>query len=120
MDSKELLQLAEQTLEEMKAQDIRTIDVTKMTSITDYLVVASGTSNRHVRSIADNVAEKAKEAGVRPLGVEGSEGGEWVLVDLDEVIVHVMQPRIREFYKLEDLWSVSGPVEDESAEKSIV
>ncbi len=93
-------------LEELKAKDIREIDVRGKTSIADLLVVASGTSARHVKSIADEVVKFAKKAGVMPLGVEGEQEAEWVLVDLGDVIVHVMLPRIREFYGLERLWTV--------------
>ncbi|EIL94783.1 MULTISPECIES: ribosome silencing factor [Rhodanobacter] len=93
-------------LEELKAKDVREIDVRGKTSIADLLVIASGTSARHVKSIADEVTKFAKKAGVMPLGVEGETEGEWVLVDLGDVIVHVMLPRIREFYGLERLWTV--------------
>ncbi|MEP6897181.1 MAG: ribosome silencing factor [Rhodanobacter sp.] len=93
-------------LEDLKAKDIREIDVRGKTSIADLLVIASGTSARHVKSIADEVTRFAKKAGVMPLGVEGEVEGEWVLVDLGDVIVHVMLPRIREFYGLERLWTV--------------
>jgi len=86
--------------------DVREIDVRGKTSIADLLVIASGTSARHVKSIADEVSKYAKKAGVMPLGVEGEVEGEWVLVDLGDVIVHVMLPRIREFYGLERLWTV--------------
>lgn len=93
-------------LEDLKAKDIREIDVRGKTSIADLLVIASGTSARHVKSIADEVVKFAKKAGVMPLGVEGEREAEWVLVDLGDVIVHVMLPRIREFYGLERLWTV--------------
>jgi ribosome-associated protein len=93
-------------LDELKAKDVREIDVRGKTSIADLLVIASGTSARHVKSIADEVVKFAKKAGVMPLGVEGEQEAEWVLVDLGDVIVHVMLPRIREFYGLERLWTV--------------
>lgn len=93
-------------METLKAKDVREIDVRGKTSIADLLVIASGTSARHVKSIADEVSKFAKKAGVMPLGVEGEQEGEWVLVDLGDVIVHVMLPRIREFYGLERLWTV--------------
>ena len=97
-------------LEDMKAVNVKVMDVRGLTDIADVMVVASGNSDRHVRSIADRVVEKAKESGVRPLGVEGQREGEWVLVDLHDVIVHVMVPRVREFYSLERMWeSDSGP-----------
>jgi ribosome-associated protein len=101
-------------LDELKAKDVREIDVRGKTSIADLLVIASGTSARHVKSIADEVLKFAKKAGVYPLGVEGEGEGEWVLVDLGDVIVHVMLPRIREFYGLERLWTVGDRDEGES------
>ncbi len=93
-------------LDELKAHDIREIDVRGRTSIADLLIIASGTSSRHVKSIADEVVKFAKRAGMLPLGVEGEQEAEWVLVDLGDIIVHVMLPRIREFYGLERLWTV--------------
>jgi ribosome-associated protein len=93
-------------LEELKANDVREIDVRGRTSIADLLIIASGTSSRHVKSIADEVVKFAKRAGMLPLGVEGEAEAEWVLVDLGDIIVHVMLPRIREFYGLERLWTV--------------
>ncbi|MBD8871960.1 ribosome silencing factor [Rhodanobacter sp. DHB23] len=102
-------------LEELKAKDVREIDVRGKTSIADLLVIASGTSARHVKSIADEVVKFAKKAGVMPLGVEGEQEAEWVLVDLGDVIVHVMLPRIREFYGLERLWTVGDREPDADA-----
>ena len=93
-------------LEELKAKDVREIDVRGKTSIADMLIIASGTSSRHVKSIADEVVKYAKQAGMMPLGVEGQREAEWVLVDLGDIVVHVMLPRIREFYGLERLWTV--------------
>lgn len=100
-------------LDDLKAKDVREIDVRGKTSVTDLVVVASGTSTRHVKSIADEVVRSAKKAGLPPLGVEGQREAEWVLVDLGDIIVHVMLPRTREFYGLERLWSVGH---DEPAE----
>lgn len=94
------------TLDELKARDIRVIDVRDKTTITDTMVIASGTSSRHVKTIADRVVEKAKHAGRAPLGVEGGSGAEWLLVDLADVVVHVMLPRARSFYNLEKIWAV--------------
>lgn len=108
MQSNEMLTLTTAALEDMKARDVCVLDVSRLTSITDHMVIASGTSGRHVRSIADKLIEKAKAAGHTPLGVEGTETGEWVLVDLDDVVVHVMQPKVRDFYKLEKLWDMGS------------
>lgn len=93
-------------LEELKAKDVHEIDVRGKTSIADILIIASGTSTRHVKSLADEVVKFVKKAGMMPLGVEGQREAEWVLVDLGDIIVHVMLPRIREFYGLERLWTV--------------
>lgn len=95
-------------LEDMKALDIKVLDVRGLTDITDYMVIASGTSDRHVRSVAERVVEKTKEAGFRPRGVEGQQDSGWVLIDLHEIIVHVMLPRVREFYGLEKLWDMTA------------
>ena len=94
-------------LADMKALDVKLLDVRGLTDIADYMVIASGTSDRHVRSVAQRVVEKTKEAGFRPHGVEGQQDGDWVLIDLSEMIVHVMLPRVREFYGLEKLWDLS-------------
>jgi len=104
MDSKTMQGLVVAALEDLKAVEIKVLDVHEQTTITDIMVIASGTSDRHVRSLADNVAVMAKEAGTPPLGVEGQGDGEWVLVDLGNVVVHVMQPRVRDYYNLEKLW----------------
>nr|WP_266157955.1 ribosome silencing factor [Dyella silvatica] len=108
-----LRQLVLDALDELKAKDVRELDVRGKTSIADLLVIASGTSARHVKSIADEVVKFAKKAGAMPLGVEGEVEGEWVLVDLGDIIVHVMLPRIREFYGLERLWTVGDHETDE-------
>lgn len=104
MPSEDLVKLAIAALEDIKAQDIVSIDVRDKTSITDFMVIASGTSNRHVKSLVDNVLEKVKEKGVRPLGSEGLDTGEWALLDLGDIVVHVMLPTTRQFYDLERLW----------------
>jgi len=99
-----LAQVVLAALEDMKAVNVKAMDVRGITDITDMMVVASGTSDRHVKSIADRVVQRCKEAGYRPLGIEGERDGEWVLLDLHDVVVHVMLPRVREFYALEKLW----------------
>jgi ribosome-associated protein len=99
-----LRELVLAALAELKAVDIREMDVRGITDITDTMVVASGTSDRHVKSIADRVLQRCKEAGYRPYGMEGERDGEWVLLDLQDVVLHVMLPRVREFYSLEKLW----------------
>ena len=91
-------------LAELKAVDVRSLDVRGITDITDTMVVASGTSDRHVKSIADRVVQRCKEAGFRPYGMEGERDGEWVLLDLQDLVLHVMLPRVRDFYALEKLW----------------
>ncbi len=103
MNSEELCDLVVDALEEIKGLDIIKLNVRDMTSVTDWMIVASGTSSRHVQALVDNVAEKAKAAGHRPTGIEGESGGEWVLLDLQDALVHVMQPKVREFYNLEKL-----------------
>lgn len=100
--------LVQEALEDAKANEIETIDVRGKTSITDYMVVASGNSTRHVKSLAESVVMKGKQAGVEILGVEGESDAEWVLVDLADVLVHLMLPRTRAFYNLESLWSVGA------------
>ena len=106
MLTEQLKDMAINALEDLKGVDIRVLDVRTMTGITDMMVFASGTSDRHVKSLAGNVVRQAKLAGCRPISVEGEREGEWVLVDLGDVVVHVMLPRAREFYQIEKLWSV--------------
>ena len=107
MKAEEIKDLAIDALDELKGQNITVLDVRERSTITDYMVIASGTSDRHVRALADKVSEKAKASGVMPLGVEdGRAASGWVLVDLVDVVVHVMRPDVREFYNLEKLWSV--------------
>jgi len=104
MRNDELLTLVLAALDEGKGRDIRVIDVRNKTSVTDYMIIASGTSERHVKSLAEHVVEKAKDSEIQPLGVEGQATGEWVLVDLGDAIIHVMKPQVREFYQLEKFW----------------
>lgn len=91
-------------LEDVKAIDIKAIDVSKLTAITSYMIIASGSSNRQTKSLAHNVVVKVKETGGTVYGLEGEKEGEWVLVDLGDIIVHVMQPSVRDYYNLEQLW----------------
>lgn len=99
-----LTQVVLDALADMKAVDVKALDVRGITDITDTMVVASGTSDRHVKSIADRVVQRCKDAGFRPYGMEGERDGEWVLLDLQDLVLHVMLPRVREFYALEKLW----------------
>lgn len=113
MDSLAVKELAQAALDDLKAVNVEVLDVGALTDVMEYLVVASGTSNRHVKSLADNVIVAAKKAGIPPLGVEGQDTGEWVLVDLGGVVVHVMLPATRAFYDIERLWSVDAPARRE-------
>ena len=105
-----LLDTVTAALDELKAVNVKVLDVRGLTDIADTLIIASGNSDRHVRSIADNVVQQVKKAGFRPLGHEGKRDGEWVLVDLQDIVVHVMLPRVREFYGLESLWDTGDAV----------
>jgi ribosome-associated protein len=100
-------EIAIRALDDLKAFDIKAIDVAKITCITDTMIIATGTSSTHVKALADNVIKNAKEQGIKLLSLEGTETGEWVLVDLGDVVVHIMQPRTRDFYHLEGLWELS-------------
>ncbi len=104
----QLLQLVLSSLEDFKALDIQEIDVSPQNSLADYFVIASGSSTRHVKSMAENLVMRAKAAGCPPLGVEGQAQAEWVLVDLNDIIVHLMLPQTRAFYNLEKLWEASS------------
>ncbi len=104
-----LTKIAVAALEDMKAVNVKVLDVRKLTDVADTMIVATGNSDRHVKSIADRVIERCRAAGHRAFGVEGQREGEWVLVDLQDLIVHVMLPRIREFYGLEKLWDLRPP-----------
>jgi ribosome-associated protein len=110
MRTEQLRDLVMKALQDMKGLDIHALDVRGMTAITDFMIIASGTSDRHVKSLARNVLDQARAGGVKPMGVEGEQEGEWVLVDLGDVVVHIMRPQIRDFYNLEKLWSMEVPV----------
>lgn len=102
----ELKNIVVNALEELKGIDIKVLDVRGISSFTDLMIIASGTSNRQVKALSDKVIEKCKKAGFRPLGVEGEREGEWILVDLGDVVVNIMKPETRDFYNLEKLWSM--------------
>lgn len=112
LNTEQLQQLVVSALEDFKAIDILVLDVSDYNPLTERMVIASGNSTRHVKSMADNLVFKAKTAGNSPLGVEGQSEGEWVLVDLNDVIVHLMLPQTRAFYNLEKLWEVSADRRD--------
>lgn len=103
-NTEKVQKLVIEALEDLKAIDLVSYDVTKITALADVMIICTGRSNRHVRSIAENVVKKAKEAKLSYIKMEGEREGEWVIVDLADVIVHVMLPAAREFYNLEDLW----------------
>lgn len=104
MQTDQLLDIIMTALEDLKAHDIQILDVKKLTTITDVMIIASGHSQRQVNAITQHIIEQAKKHGYQPLGEQGRDVGEWALVDLGEVVIHVMQPQIREFYQLEKLW----------------
>ena len=111
LDSEALCDLATEALSEAKAQDVVVLDVRDKTSITDIMIVASGSSTRHVKTLAQKVVLAAKDRGLQPNGVEGERDAEWVLVDLGDVLIHVMLPRTRDFYNIEGLWAVEPDAE---------
>jgi len=107
LKAKKLRDFVETAATDLKGQNIVIMDISKMSSIADYMLVITGTSSRHVKSMADEVEKRCKNQGVAILGMEGQEGGEWVLLDLGDVIVHVMQAATRKLYDLESLWKLS-------------
>ena len=102
-----IAQLITDTVKDLKAEDVQTFDVRALTTMTDFMIIASGRSNRQVKAIADKVIETAKTRRIRPLGVEGQNQAEWILIDFGDVIAHIMHPTTREYYQLEKLWSVT-------------
>jgi ribosome-associated protein len=110
MQAQEMQELIYNTLLDAKGQEIRVLDVRKITDFTDYMIIVSGTSNRHVVSMGDRILDRLRAAGQRPVGVEGQDTGDWVLIDFGDVVVHVMRPQTRDFYNLEKLWSDAGDV----------
>lgn len=119
MQAEELRDLVVNALQDMKGVEVRVLDVRAMTTLTDFMVIASGTSDRHVKSLAREVQDQARSAGVKPMGVEGEQEGEWVLVDLRDVVVHLMRPQVRDFYNLEKLWSVAPGAEEPSLAQAV-
>ena len=115
MQLDELKDVVVGALEDLKAKDIKILDVRAIASFTDLMIIASGTSSRQVKALADKVVEKCKAAGVSPLGVEGERDAEWILVDLGDIVVHLMQPETRDFYNLEKLWTIGETTSGSSA-----
>lgn len=116
MDALKLQKIVVSALEDMKAVDIEALNTSKLSSLFERMVIASGTSNRHVKSLAQSVQEKAREAGGSVSSAEGADNGEWVLVDLGDVIVHVMLPAVRAYYNLEELWKTTPAARRKAAE----
>ncbi len=117
-DSKKLAQLAETALDDLKGQSIRSINVQDLTQITDYMVIATGRSGTHIKALADGVVKQVKEAGREVAGVEGRMQSEWVLVDVGDVVVHIMMAPVRALYNLEELWSLQLEAESEKESTS--
>lgn len=114
MNSDTLLREVQAELEDAKGEHIRVLNVESLTPMTEHMIFVTGTSSRHVKALANNLVMHCKQNGVQPLGVEGLDQGEWVLVDLVSVVVHIMQPDARAFYQLEKLWDVrTRPPEEE-------
>lgn len=112
MNSKQLCDLVVNALEDIKALDIKVLDVIEQSSVTDIMVIATGNTTRQVKSLSNNVLKEAKEKNIRPIGVEGEQAADWILIDLGDVVVHVMTPDIRDFYNLEKLWGEASPDTD--------
>ncbi len=118
MDTRKLQKIVVNALEDIKGKDIEVINTAKLTSLFDRLVIASGDSNRQVKALARNVQDKVREAGAEVLSTEGEEAGEWVLVDLGDIVVHVMQPGVRRYYNLEELWQATPAQRRQAAEQA--
>lgn len=108
MTADKLSRIVVKALEDMKAIDIETYDVTELTSITDKMIFASGGSSRHVKALANTTLDTVKANAIKPLGVEGIQQGDWALIDLGDVIVHIMRPPIRDYYQLEKIWAMDN------------
>jgi ribosome-associated protein len=98
------------TLDNYKALNVKVLDVRSLTSVTDTMIIATGNSNRHTRALAQHILEKSKENDIKPVGMEGDKAAEWILIDLDDVVVHIMLAETREFYALEKLWQINSSV----------
>ena len=118
MNSEEIRDVVVEALEDLKGSEIKVLDVRDKTSVTDILVIASGNSSRQVKALANNVNEMVKEKGIKPLSIEGAQDSGWTLIDLGDVVVHVMQPETRDFYNLEKLWGGDAPTDGESDDDS--
>jgi ribosome-associated protein len=118
MELRKLQKIVVSALEDIKGKHIEVINTTKLTSMFDRLVIATGDSNRQVKALARNVHDKVREAGAEVLSVEGEEAGEWVLVDLGDIVVHVMQPMVRQYYNLEELWQTTPAQRRKAAEQA--
>lgn len=115
MQIDELLKIVQDTVDERKGIDITTLDVQGKSSVTDFMVLVTGSSERHVKSLCDYVSENVKAKGFMPLGMEGEAGSDWVLLDLGDVVLHVMTVKAREFYELEKLWAIDVPMQEVSS-----
>ncbi|MCK6389903.1 MAG: ribosome silencing factor [Azonexus sp.] len=118
MDIRKLQKIVVAALEDIKGKQIEVINTSKLTSMFDYVVIATGDSNRQVKALANNVVVKVKEAGGEIVSTEGEEGGEWVLVDIGDIVVHVMQPTVRQHYNLEELWQLTPAQRRKAAEQA--
>lgn len=108
MTANDIKNLVLQVLEDYKVSEVVSMDVRDKTTVTDWILIATGTSSRHVKTLAANVVNKAKDSNIAPIGVEGEQNGEWILVDLGDVLLHVMQAAVRDYYNIEKLWSVDN------------